>query len=496
MGHSGPIALEALSSAGHWVAYCQVTPDAIEDADSVDPRARDLDTLELFLHVGDEDIPITALLRADSSGRYVVVLIEGTAWLIDAVTGSRWDLGDYDPDLRFDGLSDHRSFAFSSNALFVLSESPDPESSQIWAIDLRDLRPNTPLSSVKLHAPEQVAYRLEAGEAHVHTISLPKNSTTKYWPAQFRKQPVRRCTSQASRYDSYTRLSSYRPDPYISNAWLHLPKVDVTRENAAFEPAPGFVFGLSDGWVRRLDTGRLMLVRGKTQKQIASERCGARILHADERTGQFLIACEEYEPTGKRKVSNKKPKYRYDLYLIRPGHVRSLGADVARTGVDVLGTPTERYVPIRPGAAAALVDLKATKLITLEGDARILAVGRAGALIRRDNQLSLWLDESHPEEQLDYRLPALANVLTRPALVAVGTRIFDLRDGLSTWEVSAPPIALSDAGHALLAQGRYSRDEQGLWFHGPLSLVPTGAPDEREPTPSPALTQGTAVKSD
>ncbi len=485
-GHEGAMALEALSSRGRWVAYCE--RETTDRQAEVDPRLTATRKVRLFVQMGEVKLPISALLRYDESGRFFVALIDGTAWLIDAVKQAHWDLGHLSPDLRFDGLSDHRSFAFSDNALLVLSKAKAPDASTVWAIDLRGLEPDQAPEGVEIRATDQVIYRLEAARGHAYTVSLPSGSTTKYWPATLSSSPVHRCTRQAQVFSAFERLSSYRPDRYITHSWLSLPEVKASSDSLTFEDAPGFVFGFRDGWVRRLDNGRLMLVRHKTQKQIASDRCGGRILHADERTGKFLIACEEYEPVLLRSKKTKrktKPKYRFDLYLIRPGLVRSLKADMARTGVDVLGPQEQRYIPIRPGSTAALVDFDTSKLITIEGDVRVLGIGRAGALLRRANRLSLWLDVAHPEETLDYDINTLDPVLVEGEYVSVGTRVFDLSGPLSSWELPGLPVTLSSSGHSVITSGASA---QPHWYEGPMALVPPlkpfpDAPEEDAATP-------------
>src|SRR5690606_40715331 len=62
------------------------------------------------------------------------------------------------------------------------------------------------------------------------------------------------------------------------DALVLLPEDLSSHRPLATRPAPGFLMGFGNGWVRRSDEGRLLLVSGTSQKQIASSRCGARIL--------------------------------------------------------------------------------------------------------------------------------------------------------------------------------------------------------------------------
>lgn len=480
-GPEGPLALEELSSRGHWLAYCQPTRPTATLTDS-QARAGSMPSVALVLAWADRTQAIDALLRVDPQGRYVVVLIQQKAWLLDALEDRRWDLSVFDPDLRFDGLSEHRSFAFTDHSLLILTNQTNP--SGVRAIDLASLNGDQPPTSMAIRVTnDDVVYRLEATGTHAYTVALPPGSTTRYWPAGAQKLPQHRCLRQGQRFDAFGRLSAVRPDPFISYHWLYLPgpvaqpASKATIPASALEPAPGFLFGFQNGWLRRLDDGRLMLVRGKTQKQVSSARCGGRVLHADESSGRFVIACEEYEPTPKaeppRKKSAKKPpvppKYRFELYVIEPGHVVNLHAEVGRTGVDVHGASGQRYMPLRPGAAAALVDFKQARLHTLEGDAKVLGQGSAGVLIRRGNALTLWPGPGRPELPLEHRAETWAEILEKGSIVSVAARLFDLTVPLRTWTIPQSPLAITETGHALYAR---RAPQLGVWAQGPFTLVP------------------------
>jgi hypothetical protein len=422
----------------------------------------------------------------------VVVLSQQKAWLLDTLKDRRWDLSEFDPDLRFDGLSDHRSFAFTDHSLLILTNQQNP--SGVRAIDLATLQDNQSPASVAVRVTnDDVVYRLEAAGPHAHTLALPPGSTTRYWPAGAQKLPQHRCLRNGQRFDAFGRLSAARPDPFLSYHWLYRPGPEAQATSlralsgAAFEPAPGFLFGFQNGWLRRLDDGRLMLVRGKTQKQVSSARCGGRVLHADDASGRFVIACEEYKPTAAIEPSPKKspkkrpspPKYRFDLYIIQPGNVVNLHADVGRTGVDVHGPSGVRYLPLRPGPTAALVDFKQTRMHALEGDAKVLGQGRAGVLVRRGNALTLWPGPSQAELPLEYGADAWSEILESGSIVAVGARLFDLTGSLRTWSIPQPPLAISATGHALYARGT---PQSGVWAEGPFILVP---PPSTPPTVPP-----------
>lgn len=495
VGRPGAVQLEAMSESGQWVVLCQ-RADASELDMPIGPRGEARDPFTLDLIVGEKAERIDALLAADRSGRYVVVLKSGQAWLIDTVNDERWNLQALSPSLLSDALVPHRSFAFASSHLVVVSDS---ESSPAFALPLPHLldeRRTDAASQLRswahsIDVGERPIYRAHAGEGYAAFTTLPEGSTEQDWPTPALDAPVHRCSTSSTIYSAFPRLSSYRPDPAQEVAWLALPDEpeapDQVRSKSQSrwhaQTAPGFVMAERDSWVRRLDSGRLMLVRGGTQRQLASERCGARILHGYGPKDTFLIACEEYEPVSKtvRKAARGQPKYRFDLYLVRPGFVRSLQADVARTGVDIQGPHLDRWFPIRPGASAALVDFLEARLDELDSEARIIAVGAGGALVRRGAKLSLFIGAEHPEENVDRVVDALAPVLTRGSVATIGNQAFSLHGALTSWRLPAAPLAISQSGHVLIPNRPASSEH---WPRGPLILL---GPPSSASTEAPIL---------
>jgi hypothetical protein len=234
-----------------------------------------------------------------------------------------------------------------------------------------------------------------------------------------------------------------------------------------------------------------MLVEDTTQRQLASARCGARILHADERSGLFLISCEEYRPVPERRSfakSNKsskpsKPKYRFDLFLVRPGFVRSLRADTARVGVDVLGRQGQRFFPIRPGAEAALVDFAGRRLLPLPGESFVLATGSGGVLLKMNRELKWWTPRGL--EPIDQKVSSLDSVLSAGPVAAVADQLYLVDDELQSRGLPANPLFVSPSGHSLIPK------ESGTllrWPRGPLLLLgpPGSEPSPESPPPAPA----------
>jgi len=490
-GAQGGIAVEALSESGHWLAYCHPPAENSLTDLEVDARGTVTSPLALSFQFGDETLPIEALLAVQKSGRHAVVQQNGKALLVDALLGQVHDLSTLSPDLRADQLSDHRSFAFTPRGLALLTKDkkhdghflplPLPEDSSEQ--ETRDLE----AMARALQIGPRKAFRIQAEGDTLVALTLPEAAGEKDWPVPRRIAPTPRCGGRASKYDAFSRLSSYRPDKSIEVSLLRLPKRLPKEKELLFSEAPGFVMSTDSGWVRREDSGRTVLVRGGTQKQIASSRCGARFLHSDEKTGLFLVACEQYRPVPPAKSKSRsrkktRPKFRFDLYLIRPGFVRNLKADMARTGVDVKGPEDTPWVSIRPGASAALVDFRKRTLSPLEGSAFVLATGTGGALIRRGKDLFHW--DRGKEAPLNISWEEFSPVTTSSHSIALGSQLFNLDGELRHRTLIGSPLVINDAGFAVVPK------EPGTSHRlprGPLLLLPR-PPKAPSETPSPSPT--------
>lgn len=475
IGEAGGIAPEGLSATGHWVATCQTiakaNPQALRPDMPTGLRGEAIQPFELELTWGSRREPIDAVLRSDDSGRYLVVLQDERAWLLDAVAETRHQLSALTPDLEGDSLPDHRAFAFSDRGLVVISAQEDIDAYFLPLPLSDDPQAGDPVArAVPLEFGKRPIWRVDAGNGYLTAATIGEGKTSQAWPVPKATGPIHRCQGAVPSYPAFSRISAYRPDRDIAYFWLKLPEHPQKLTKLVADPAPGYVMPHQAGWVRREDSGRLVHVSGGTQKQIASERCGARILHADDATGLFVAACEDYTPVLEKplpaKPSKTTPKFRFELYLLRAGFVRSLPGDTARTGVDVKGPAHTRFVPLRPGTAAALVDLNAQKLIPLDPSVYVLAAGQGHALLRDENQLKLWSPRG--TEHLDYPLSSLSLIMNVGKTTAIDDRIFFLDATLSTWKLPAPPIALSPLGYSLVPSEPAS---DSRWARGPLLLL-------------------------
>jgi hypothetical protein len=479
IGTAGPIALEAWGRGGHWVAHC-----SLNEGTKFGPRGEAKEKPDLSLTLGDRAEPIEAVLASDEGGRYLVALISEKAWLIDAVQEKRLDLTALTPDLRFDALPSHRSFAFTQTGLALLSGTEGTKGYFLPLSEKTDLEAPILSWAHPIEFGARPVWRLFGHGLSFSGATIPEGSTEKSWPVSPSQTPTLRCQAPTSEFHAFERASAYRPDRSLTHVFSLTPEAPEKVKTIQPTEAPGFVFGFRDGWVRREDSGRLLLVRGKTQEQISSEKCGARILHADEKSGLFLIACEEYTPLAPPVApgARKTPKYRFDLYLIRPGFVRSLKVDTARTGVDYHGSGDQRLLALRPGATAALVDFKKRVLLPLEGELQVVLTSASAAVLRRGNRLHLWTPKG--EEPIDLKVATLDPVLTTRETAAIGKTMLALGDTLRTWELPAAPLAITDHGYALVPK---RAPELGSWPTGPLLLL---APPESSALPaSPSSSQ-------
>ncbi len=237
-------------------------------------------------------------------------------------------------------------------------------------------------------------------------------------------------------------------------------------------------FGSS--WVRRDDDGRLSIVEGKQQRQLASARCGGRIVGADPRSGWFLVSCEEYRPVkqaeAKRSSSKRPPppKTRFPLYLLKPGVVRDLDVDLMRFGVDVIPTPGQRFVAVRVEAGLLLVDFSKGKAELLQPADRVLLTTETDVLLASGRRLVRSADGVRQELGA---IGALDPVVMGPQELAVALTLY-VQTGTSWQSQSLPgaPLALTSDIALVPSEGPTAT----RWARGPLEIIRHGAA-ERAP---------------
>lgn len=495
LGTSGPIAVEAVAPDGRWVAYCQPTQDTNGDGQvHVTTNARGEvvgDALDVFLALGasangaptSPPERIDELLAYDATGRWLVLRNDDRVFLLDTSSGARVDLTPLAPDVRSDEAFEigHRSFAFDDAAkqLLVLSHRGRFRYEAHLLALPEDALPD-PNRARKVTLPAGETWRVELSGDGAHAIVKtmlhdPAKNASYQWPAPLRNAPIRRCRGPFTQ----------------AGAWAHrggeITTLLASTTDLVPQAAPGFVMPLRGGWLRRERNGRLLLVRGGTQKQVASERCGARVLHADTKRDLFLVSCEHYalekpkvEETKSAKGTKRKsapPKFRFELYLVAPGFVKDLEADLPATNYDRPPGDTPTLVPLRPGARNVLLDLEQRRLFELPPDDRILAVHEQKALVRRGTKLVLFDAKLQKEREIATQVKTFPELLVAGRFVFVEPYLVDLADGTVRLEHRGAPLALTQSGH-LLVPAQESTLE--AWARGPLRwLDAANASDEK-----------------
>jgi len=380
-------ALEIVGATGQWLAYCEASGVGGETLRLARRKLGPSDAAPSSADALVEDVD--AVLAASPGGRYLVVQSNERAWLLDTKREARFDLAPLDPDLRADGLPDHRSFSFSADERELAVLGPSGRRGRV--VDLAALGDGRGADWARVAREVEwdgEAWRIRF-EGAVLVVQLARTRGSKnVWPVRASAAPLRRCQLRGERFAAFAALSA--PDA----AYAQTVRLVEPGQARGLE-APGFVYSLGTSWLRREDDGRLVLVKGAVQKQVASSRCGARVLHADPKRELFLVACEQYRPTPAPDAPTKKKgarppstPTRFPLYLVGPGSVVDLEADTLRTGIDAAPDfSSPRFVPVRPGAETALLDLEARRLIRLGADAVVLGTAGTTALVRRGSRL-------------------------------------------------------------------------------------------------------------
>lgn len=450
----GPFRLEAFGPKGRWVALCLGRgPNPEMRLHARDSRA----AAELGLF-GAIPRKLDALLDWSQDGRFLLTLETGVLWLLDLELGIERDLSQYSPDLRADKDPGLRSASFSEDSLELALLAT---SGQVTIFNLKD--PGAPSKTLE---PSSAAHRLR----YSGVFLLAEAGPAAAWSIPPASKPVKRCERPPHVYDAYAKASE-------PNA-AFFKQVELWRRGdpkASFEPAPGFLMTLGDGWVRREDDGRLVLVSGRVQKQLTSSKCGARVRFADSTQKLLLVACEKYrprpEPETKTKTKPKKPQYLFPLYLVGPGLVRELGAEDARASYDLEPGPSLPWSPelisLTASGAPLIVDLKARKPWLLKERERLMtSVGRS-ALIREGTTIKavqLGPQDARQEEKiLELSSPFARILIAGPHLSADRALLHPSR---GVRPLDRAPIALTPEGDVLL--GSRMRDE---WLEGPLWIT-------------------------
>jgi hypothetical protein len=446
IGVSGAVTLLAASTSGSWVALCQGQPA----------------TASLVLGSGTGEA-IDAVLAQEASGRYLVVLQQGVARLVDAIAGTRVDLSALGADVRRakQDYGGHRALSFDGAGQHLAYLRKQGSQVQIVVRDLESGGEQTFAAG----AGEIFQLRLSVDARYV-TYEAIRDDTTHNgkldWPVPEESSESRACgkASAPPKLRSYTYLG--RGDATL--------RAVVSLADGKARDLPELVTPLGSRLLVRETDGSLRLDLGGKRSPFAPASCAGRVLFADAAREQALVTCALPKKPGKREV-----------WLFASGYAKNLQSELYETSTDREAVLGARLVPLYPGSDARLVDLERRDVLALAAGSRVIQTSGSTALLWRGNELFSY-DAEHQKEQ---RLAQ--GVAKNPDLLRAGSAA--LLSPFVVLDAAAPalqsptsePLALSSSGHVLTGQqpaGAGATAAPAASIQGPLHWL-----DARLPPP-------------
>lgn len=436
IGTAAPTAFEAAGSDGSWVALCQARRDTNGDghvAVHVGKRGKlSGDRMQSYLVLGDgKGEAIDELAAYDPTGRWLVVMQHGRLVLIDSRTDKRLDLSALGADARDDALPyrQHRALSFDAAGTRLMYVRRKAGKTRVVVRDLASGEETT----VDPGPGRLWRARLTPDGSRV-VLRMIVDDTNKdgklEWPVPERKRNDWRCHGPIATYPSWL---SRGDEPTV--------KVAPSYGGSA-KPVVGFVdpFG-SDTLVRDAD-GRLEIDRASGDPvQLADDKCGARVLHADATRGLVVAACSA--------TKGKAP-----LFLLGVGYKKDLEEEIAAAPPDRWPDGSARLVALYPGADTALLDLDKKKLTLLQHGDFVVATSGGRALVHRGRRLLIHDVDTGREQELAGRTDRLPDVRVTGHLAVVQPLMVDVEAGKLLGRIAGRPLAVSSAGLVLVAEGR------------------------------------------
>jgi hypothetical protein len=433
----------AASASGSWVALCQGEPA----------------TASLVLGSGTGET-IDAVLAQDTTGRYLVVLQQGLAHLVDAVAGTRVDLSALGADVRRakQDYGRHRTLSFDAAGQHLAYSRKQGSQAELV---LRELASGSE-QKFALGAGEVFQLRLSADARYV-TYDAIREDTTRNgkldWPVPLEPPESRACSRAAAppKLRSYTYLGR-------GDATLHAA---LSLADGKARDLPELVMPLGSRLLVREPDGSLRLDAGGKRSPFAPASCAGRVLFADAAREQALVTCALPKKPGKREV-----------WLFASGYAKDLHSELYETSTDREAVLGARLVPLYPGSDARLVDLERREVLALPAGSRVIQTSGHTALLWRGNELFSY-DAEHQKEQ------RLAQGIARtPDLLRAGSAA--LLTPFVVLDATAPalqsptsePLALSSSGHVLAGQQMAEAGATAASIQGPLHWL-----DARLPPP-------------
>lgn len=427
---TGQFTFEAAAPDGRWLVTCQARADSDGDGQlrtfvtAQGELKGDALTRYLSLASGAERA-IDDLLASSADGRWLVLDVNTKSELFDTESGAHVDLSALGADTRREPerRAAHRTLVFQGDSLFYLR-------SQGKSGELVERRLSSGVERTVYRSAEPIVrFELDVyGKLIVVSVAgADANGNGRFdWPYEL-ERGRRPCQSPIAQY----RAARLGADP------LGFVVVDRTTGEARRVDDLALTFGSEV--VRRCSDGALVAERGARRRTLADGSCAGRVLWLDPWRDQLLVGCTMPKKSGRLSVD-----------LVAAGRHSPLEIDVAALPVDELAHPSERLVPLYPGADTVLFDAEKRMLHRLKSGDAVLGTAGAHALVRRGRTLLLFDAELGSEAALPGKLDALSDVLRSGTLVFASPYVVDVAEGRVLGEIEGRPLSLSISGAALV----------------------------------------------
>jgi hypothetical protein len=446
IGDGGPLIVEQASPDGRWLGVCQARRDSNGDGRvsvSVGPRGELLgDELERYLIAPSEELKTDALLGADPSGRFVLVVQRGAPLLWDSQTRNSLDLSALGADARLsaESLAALRTLAFDATGEHLLYVKTGNTGARIV---IRSLNDGSERALDPGPGPIWRA-RFDPGGvfvvAEVLTEDSNKNGKADF-PAPLLSAP-RPCSAGPGRFHTWPDRGD-RPETVL-----------VPLSGAAPIHEPELVMPVRDALLLRDATGALLLERAGKKRVLEPAACKGRIVHADAARELFIIGCAQKQKTG-----------RVSLELVTAAGRKPLEIELALSELDRDLSDSPRLLALYPGADSALFDADKRQLIPLKSADIVVTTRAAHALIRRGSALVLYDADSHTEQPLPGVVEKFPQILLSGPFALVSPLLVNVDTAAVVGQSKQRVLALSNLGQLLLSDEE--ADSSGL-THGAL----------------------------
>ena len=417
IGVSGTATLLAASASGSWVALCQGEPASAS----------------LVLGSGTGEA-IDAVLAQEASGRYLVVLQQGVARLIDAVTGTRVDLSALGADVRRakQDYGPHRTLSFDAGGKHLAYLRKQGSRAELVLRDLASGGEQT----FALGAGEVFQLRLSLDARYV-TYEVIREDTTHNgkldWPVPEEAIESRACgkAGAAPRLRSYTYLG--RGDATL--------RAVLSLADGKARDLPELVTPLGSRLLVRESDGSLRLDLAGKRTPFAPASCAGRVLLPDAVREQALVTCALPKKPGKREV-----------WLFASGYAKNLQSELYETSTDREAVLADRLVPLYPGSEARLVDLERREVRALPTGSRVISTSGNAALLWRGNELFSYDADQDEEQRLAQGVAKNPDVLRAGSAALVSPFVVLDATAPALQSPTSEPLALSSSGHVLAGQ--------------------------------------------